>query len=412
MAEPTGFFTEVEIEEQALNKLLNHPFPAADFKPKVGYFFSGLLYETKVDPSNVFIFSYDKKNKKCFMAYLLNHFGEDMIRPFNDLFDVLCALKSQKSTEYALVATTYPEVLHAFELTKSGAKEGPPDVVPPEVVEHLSNKFWSFSEGNTFPSVEKALNKRNYFYKNFKNYYKRYLGFIEEKEKPDKIAKATKESPFKLFGSFFSYDGKVFEFRNHTNQVIEIPQADPLTFRDVSGIKADKNHVYLPRLAQGSPPARVGGRNNPDAVWEYYIVEGMDGASFNYVKEKWDTIYWKDKNAVYVYRNKQLIKVEGADSKTFKYLDFCYGKDKNQLFYYEKGLPVNPNDYTLNKNGFLFDDEHVFHYANRLPLHAPTFKVLKYGSTVNPHMGTFVLEDKNGTYEYNRDWPENKLKRL
>lgn len=410
MAEPTGFFMEVNIDGQSVKKLLNHPFPHADFRPKAGYFFGRLLYETTLDPANVFIFHYNNKDEKCFIAYLMNYFDQATIGPFNDLFAILCALKSPKTTDYALVATTYPEVLHAFGLTKSGVKEIAPATVPPGVVEHLSNKFWSFSEANAFPSVEKALNKRNYFYKNFKNYYKKYLEYVEEKEKPEKIAKATKDSPYKLFGSFFSYDGKVFEFRNYTNQVIEIPQADPLTFRDVSGVKADKNHVYLPRLAHGSPPARVGNRNNPDAVWEYYIVEGIDGASFNYVKEKWDTIYWKDQNAVYVYRNKQLLKVEGADSKTFKYLDFCYGKDKDRLFYYEKALPVDPVDFTLNKNGFLYDKKHVYHYENCLPLDAETFKVLKYGSSVNPHMGTFVLEDKNGTYEYNRDWTENKLR--
>lgn len=416
MAEPTGIFIEFEIEVSNIKKLLNYSFKQAVFGKKLGYYFSELLYNCSIDSSNVFLFNYNNKKQKCLIAYLLNYFEKESITPFQDILHIISELKKVNTTDYAIVSTTFPNILEAYKITYN--KVSILNLQLPEnVVQNLMDKYWAFSENGTFPEPKNALNKRNYFYKNFKNYYKKYLIHIEEIERPNKIAQATKDKPYHLFEKFYSYDNKVFQFRNFTNQVIELPDADPLTLRNVSGIYADKNNVYLPRLTPNSPPninPIRGKGNNPNAIWEFYIVPNIDGETFNYVKEMWDTVYWKDKNMVFIYdrENRQLKKVDQADSSTFQYLGFCFGKDKDHLFYLDKTLTVDVKNYTLNKNGFLYDANSILHYQHQLPLDPKTFKILEYESEINPFMGTFILEDKNGKYKYNRDWEEQPLKPL
>ena len=410
MAEPTGIFIEIEIDEKSIKKMLNHKFEKASYNKKLGYYFCELLHNCDTsNPAAVFIFNYNLNTKKCFIAYLLNHFEKSLIEPFTDVLQIISVLKNPEITEYAIVSSIFPEVLEAFKLTNSKVEKIDKNL-PIEIVNNLTDKFWSFSKNNSFPEPKEALNKRNYFYKTFKNYYKKYLAYIEEVERPNKIAQATKENPYHLFDNFYTYNNKVFDYKTYTKQVLELPQADPITFRNVAGIKADKNFVFNIKLAPNSPPktSKVGTyiMNNPNSIWEWIIVDGIDGNSFNYVKEKWDTVYWKDKNAVFIYENQELIKLEEADSKTFTYLNFCYGKDKNNLFYLDKVIPIDVNNYTINKNGFIFDNNNIFHYENKLELNAKTFKVLKYDSEVNPFKGEFILEDKNGQYSYNRNRKE------
>ncbi|MHA7058849.1 hypothetical protein ACWGOQ_0016615 [Aquimarina sp. M1] len=413
MAEPTGFFTEIEIDEKGLKKMLNHKFEKASYNKKLGYYFCELLYDCNFNPGNVFILNYNLKTKKCFLAYLLNHFEKLRITPLIDALQIISSVKNPETTEYAIVSSTFPEVIEAYKITNKKV-EKINKKLSIHIVNDLTDKFWSFSENNSFPEPKRALAKRNYFYKNFKNYYKNYLAYVDEKERPNKIARATKENPYHLFDNFYTYNNKVFEFKTYTNQIIELSQADPISFRDVAGIKADKNFVYNAILAPNSPPKFIksGGfmKNNPNSIWAWIIIKGIDGRSFNYVKKKWDTVYWKDKNAVFIYKNKEVIKLEQANSKTFTHLDFCYGKDQSNLFYLDKVIPIDVNNFKLNKNGFIFDDNTIFHYQNKLELDAKTFKVLEYESEVNPFIGEFILEDKNGRYSYNRERNEEVIR--
>lgn len=421
MAEPAGIFIEVDMEEKNVKKLLNHKFDGAEFGKKIGYYFSQLLYELNNDPNKVFIFNYDTKSDKCFIAWVHNYFDATLLKTFQDILQIISLFKKPTPNNYALVATIFPDVLEAYQINFEEVKKINNKKVPPETVEKLLNKFWSFSENNDFPTPLKALNKRNYFYKNFKNYYKKYLVYMNEIEKPDKISQATKELPYHLFGNFYTYNSKVFDFYSK-NQVIALPEADPLSLRQVDGvglILADKNYVFMKRLAPNSPPEFYKNGNNSflptlKAIYEYYIVKGIDGASFNYTKNKWENVYWKDKDSVFIHLEvqRQLKKIEQADSDSFEYLDFCFGKDKNHVFYKDNVIPINPIHFTINKHGFIFDDEHIFHYQNKIPLDAKTFKVLKYENDTNPFIGTFVLEDKNGKYEYNEKWENEKIKPL
>lgn len=409
MAEPTGIFIEIEIDENGIKKMLNHKFEKASYNKKLGYYFCELLHDYNSNPSSVFIFNYNLSTKKCFIAYVQNHFQKTQIEPLIDALQFIALLKNTDTVDYAIISSIFPEVFEAYKITNKEAKKIN-QKLPTDILNNLIDKFWSFSKNNNFPEPNKALSKRDYFYKDFKKYYKKYLQYIDEVEKPTKIAQATKDSPYHLFDNFYTHNNRVFEHTMFTNQVVELPESDPVSFRDVAGIKADKNFVYNRRLAVNSPPECIDNGSiltlNPNAIWEWVIVSGIDTNSFEYVKDKWDPVYWKDKESVFIYQNKELIKLEQADSKTFEYLSFCFGKDKDHVFYLDKVILIDVNNFTLNKNGFIFDDNAIFHYQNKLQLDAKTFKILEYESEVNPFIGTFILEDKNGQYKYNKDWEQ------
>jgi len=416
MAEPAGILLEINIDKKEVKKFLNHTNNETPFGKKNGYYFSKLLYESNIDSKSVFIFNYDKNTNSLFIAWVLNHYQFGDIVPFIGILKQISELKSSTTKDFAIVTTTFPEIIESYKIDKNLVKKIKPEQTPLEIVTKLTNKFWSFATNNQFPDVSIALNKRNYFYKNFKSYYKKYLKYIAEIEKPTKISQATKEHPLHLFDKIYTYNNKVFEFRTFTDQVIEIPNADPLTFRNVSGIYADKNHVYLNRLTPNSPKninPKTGG-NNPNAIWEYFIVDNVDGKSFNYVKEKYDTIYWKDINSVFIYDKikRNLIKVVNADIKTFKYLSHIYGKDKNTIFCLEKPININSENFIIGKYGFIYDDCNVYHFENKLPLDGKTFKVINTKKTKQWLYPDFYLEDKNGTYIYNRNWEGIKIKKI
>lgn len=276
MAEPAGIFIEITIDEKGVKNLLNRKFEQVSYGKKLGYFFSELLYDCKFTAGNIFIFNYDKKTNKCFIAWLLNHFEKSQIEPFDEVLEVLSSVKTSETVDYAIAASTYPEVLSAYQITDKKVSEIAPETLPENVAEHLTQKFWSFSKNNSFPEPDKALRKRNYLYKNFKNYYQKYLLHIEEIEKPAKIAQATKEKPYHLFDDFYTYDEKVFEIKTYTNQVIEILGADPYTLKMKANFLMDKNHLFCTRLAPNSPPNTIdsnfGPINNSKAIWEWRCI--------------------------------------------------------------------------------------------------------------------------------------------
>lgn len=64
MAEPTGIFIDIKIDEMDLKRLLNQKFVKARFGNKLGYYFSELLYRSYMNESDsASIFNYDKKYK-------------------------------------------------------------------------------------------------------------------------------------------------------------------------------------------------------------------------------------------------------------------------------------------------------------------------------------------------------------
>lgn len=217
------------------------------------------------------------------------------------------------------------------------------------------------------------------------------------------LANLKKEDLKRLFDNFYQYNDQVIQFRDYTNQVILVPQADPKSFKKIAGFFADNNHVYTQILSADSPPKSIQNHNgfsinNPDAKWEFIIIDGIDGKTFKYVKEKYDTVYWMDKNNIYYKVNNTLVPLANVDYKSFEYLDFLYAKDKNHIYYEGKILPIDVNDYSLNQWGFIKDKTNIYHYDFKIPLDPESFEVLYYNLIKQP----IILQDKNGKYEYTR----------
>lgn len=412
MAEPTGIFINVEIDEADLKRLLNQKFENTKFGNKLGYYFSELLYRSYMDESDsVFILHYDKRSQYCFIAFLVNYFSDTDISPFLKILQMISSFKKSDSSNYAIVASTFPDLFNAYLLKPNQVKEQSPNSFSKDIVKQIMDKFYSFSQDQHFLNPKIALNKRNYFYKNFKNYFKKYLALIEETEKPKKIAEATKEKPYYLFGDLYAYNNSVF-YKNEDKALIEIVEADPVSLREVGlYVIADKNHVFIRQPSSHSSLKNKTGIQ--EITWEYQIIKGIDGKSFKPLKYKHESTYWADKDAVY-YRNKsggfELIKVAQSDRKSFEELNFGYGKDKDHVFYRENIIPIEVKHFNLNKNGFIYDDKNIFHYQHKIPLEAKTFKLVEYESETNPFLGTFILQDKNGQYKYNRDWKDEIIK--
>lgn len=412
MAEAAGILFEIQISEPNLKKLLNKRvdiFLPDEYKideqetlskQKLIYFFTSLLYSCENSSANIFLFNYE--NEKLFCAYILNYYTGTILKPFEKLLTLFAQNKDTVSKDIAVITSIYPDVEHGYSIEKGKLTKIANSKINNNVVQHLIDKMWSFRVKNDFPEPQKALRKRTYFYKPLKSAYKRYLKQIEEIEKPAKIARATKENPYHLFDEFYAYDNKVFEISSYGKA--EVPKADPLTFRRITNrglpeFYADKNvafeekNVFEERIINGKPYFKL--------IRKYYkIIDGIDGSTFNYVKDRWETVFWKDKNHIFIYDDKKLISLKNADVKTFEYLGFGFGKDKNNTYCLDQVIDIDNKNYTLNINGFIYDDKNVYYYHNNLNLDGKTFKVIEYENGTNPFLGIFVLEDKNGQYGY------------
>ncbi len=406
MAEPVALLAKIPIKEEKLKSFLRKKSKVVDNHRNADVLAS-LLYNCKIESGNVFLFYFE--NDLLFTAYWINYYTPQDMQTFRKTLDMLCRDKEDDKT-YAFLSDSSGLMLEANRCDAQG-------IVPIDKryfekyaieLEDYWKTFWSFSQRNDFPPPEKALRKRNYFYKPLKSAYKRYLKRIEEIEKPAKIKAATKDNPYILFGDFFTYDERVFYNDFFRKKIVEVPGADPYTFKG----DRDKNHMYGIRIiGQKDIIHKVMGMkvNNPDTRLEFFIMEDIDPLTFTYIKERWDTIYWKDKNHVYILKEfpgkeihyHKYVKVPEADLKSFEYLNFAYGKDKNHLYYFDRILPIKPSNYRLNEYGFIYDDTYIYHYGTSLNLDPKSFQVVSYEDHVNLFAGPFELKDKNGRCTYN-----------
>src|SRR5690606_26991394 len=164
-------------------------------------------------------------------------------------------------------------------------------------IDRLLDKFWSFKKQNDFPAPDKAFSLKNYFYKPFQTAYKKYVNHQEQIERPARILQASKENPFHLFDDFYTYDQKVFDV---SSNVVEVANADPNSFKKVANAFLDKNYVFARRLANNGAPVTLQKLAHPETCWEYAIIPGIDAETVTPIGDRWDTLYWKDKNWVYV----------------------------------------------------------------------------------------------------------------
>lgn len=161
---------------------------------------------------------------------------------------------------------------------------------------------------------------------------------------------------------------------------IPFPDADPLSFRCEAGFHADKTHVWQHRLAENSPPPEItiGNRtiNNREAIWEYQIVPGVDGANFTWFDPRWDTMFWTDKRRIYAHdRDLGLIPLPDVHASEFRMFGKCFGTDGKAVFCHAKRLPLNP-DWLQTEGYFIWNNENVFMTANQVPLKGKDFRIL------------------------------------
>ncbi|WP_438424730.1 DKNYY domain-containing protein [Aquimarina macrocephali] len=427
MADPTGIIVKAKINEKSLQKFLNEKQKSfedfdwdtaikkeynteergANKSKKIISFFAELLYSCNNSSDNVFLFHYDTEKQEFFFSFILNY---EYYRYEKSLLTTCRQLANYIEPAYDayafIVAPGPPDIYSSFSLKQENIKYKASDKIDKNIAQTYLDQFWSFNgKDNFYCEPEAALRKRNYYYKPLRNAYKKLKKEIEEIEKPSKIKKATKEHPYYLFGSFYTYDGFVFE--NET----KIENADPLTFREIGPFFVDKNHIFKYSAINMVEPFDI--RNWNEIKFEYIIIDGIDGATFTHLKKQHsrEATYWKDKN--YIFCGSDLRKLESADIETFEYLDFAYGKDKNHVYFQDQIIDIDIQHYKLNKNGFIYDNKNIYHYQKKIDLDANTFEVISYESETNVFLGPFVLVDKHGKYKYeikhNQDTEIEKL---
>lgn len=411
MTEPKGIILEVSINEKALKKFLNHRLPTLPAGTtnisdpsdtnRVIDLFAHALYVCENTTKGIFLLNYKAAEGRLFCAYILKNYDSEAIAPFSDLLKVLSSYKDSEKPDYAIVTSIAPEVEVGYMISKDKLEKVSSNDLKRHIIDPLLDKFWSFMRKNDFPEPSRAFKIKDYYYKPFQNAFKKYVKHREEIERPAKILQASKENPFHLFDDFYTFDQKVFDI---SRSVVEVVNADPYSFKKLGNAFLDKNYVFSRRLTNNGVPATVQNMLAPETNWEYIIIPGIDAQTFTFVRERWDTLYWKDKNYVYIETTEtgytSYRKVEIAEVNSFEYLNFCFGKDKNHVFYKDQIIAIDPQHFELNINGFIYDHKNIYHYQNKIELDPHTFKIISVECLQNPFMGTFILEDKNGRYEY------------
>jgi hypothetical protein len=114
-------------------------------------------------------------------------------------------------------------------------------------------------------------------------------------------------------------------------------------------------------------------------------------------------IYAKDANHVYIRDRLDYRPIAGADSKTFKALDFGFARDAQNTYYRDHTLEGIGKNFTLDDCGFLKGEQAVYHYGFKRPVDAPSFQVVNLEDKLketNPFLGVFILSDRDGTYRF------------
>ncbi|MDF7679974.1 DKNYY domain-containing protein [Enterobacteriaceae bacterium ESL0689] len=426
MSEPWGCIINAKITATALDKYLRSKQKNTDVEkyllsgqsqecdnfhtPKsintlksVAYFYASLLYDLKnSDPgSDVVLFNYDAEKQRVFIAVV---FDQEIFPSYEkimlSMLSQLASYKDIESNDTALFISPWTgDFYSAYHLNKNTLHKVDEFEVSQTIIDEHIALFFSFMDEDFFPPVNKALRKKDYYYKPIKNALNRYSKEQEEIILPYKISQATQDNPLPLLGYFYTFNNKVYERRG--DDYIELAGADPVTLREVcmmSDLFADKNYVYL---------GCYGG--------DYQRIEGIDGATFTKCGAG-EPIYWKDKNYVYldhisdVTKDKKLIRLDNVDVKSFRATNgYGFAKDKNHVYLLGKILPLDVKSARLTGYGFVFDDNLVYYRSHPVALDGKTFKVLRYKGLFN---GPFIVSDKNGLYHYDTDYDRNTLKKL
>lgn len=378
MAEPAGIFIEIPMNDRGLKQWFATSLSHNDETHNVGHILAALFHAG--DPrGEVMIVHYDRTQKTLLFAWVLPHFSQEAIAPIWPILDVAAKHMAADQAQ-GIIATTTSEIMQTIHVSLKGLthQNAQGDSSAPYAV--LFEKFWGFAnKSGAFPDAKKAMRIRGYQCAPMKKAWTVYVKWKAEKDLPLRIAAANPETPVHLFDQIYAWPGHVVERSAYYGRDIKFEGANPVGFRKVSPFFADDTHVWERCLAPHSPPEMIQGRlfpiNNPDAIWEYHIVDAVDGGAFTWIHDRHDTIYWTDKRHVYACANGRLQRLNGINPGTYKLLNQRFMADGDYLYAGTTALPMHPCDVQIH-DGLIWDQKHVYAMGNSLPLKGASFQIL------------------------------------
>lgn len=380
MAEPAGIIINATISQEKLNSLFRKQVPFRDGIARIGHVLSVLLDEGDKH-REILIVNHDPDNDSLFLAWIMSHYEEELSEVIWPVLEELAASMEEGAVVRGAVLSTLPTCFESIHIKNGCLKRGPAGLVSQQELDELHEKFWSFASKDRFPDAARSMRRRNYHCKAFRRAWKNYVKWRDEEERPARIAAATKENPYSLMPNIFCWDGKVFEDCTYTKRHLIFPGADPFSFRNESGFYADKNFVWHCFLAENSPPEQIMGRyglyiNNPEAIWEYRVIEGVVGGEFTFLDDPFDTLFWSDKRCIYAFNSeKGLVPLPGVDASQFRIFGHCFGTDGEYIFHCANKIPIRLESVRY-EGGFIWDDEKVLFGNFEIPLIGKSFRIL------------------------------------
>ena len=200
-------------------------------------------------------------------------------------------------------------------------------------------------------------------------------------------------------------------------QIEKLAGADRDTFEIVSVYGKDKNNLYFyNQKIKGinTKTFKLVGSGEfvvKDDKGVYYFVnremKKLQNADFNTFEEVSKNEYYRDKNGVYYYDEYEgtMIKLKGADPKTFEGISYTLGKDKNTIYKKENRLSgIDPATFEEIDAAFTKDKNNI--YYEDVPMKGIDPK------TFEPFVNYTHVKDKNGIhhfYQFNDDLVVEKV---
>ena len=188
-------------------------------------------------------------------------------------------------------------------------------------------------------------------------------------------------------------------------QIEKLAGADRDTFEIVSVYGKDKNNLYFyNQKIKGinTKTFKLVGSGEfvvKDDKGVYYFVnremKKLQNADFNTFEEVSKNEYYRDKNGVYYYDEYEgtMIKLKGADPKTFEGISYTLGKDKNAIYKKENRLSgIDPATFEEIDAAFTKDKNNI--YYEDVPMKGIDPK------TFEPFVNYTHVKDKNGIYSF------------
>ena len=188
-------------------------------------------------------------------------------------------------------------------------------------------------------------------------------------------------------------------------QIEKLAGADRDTFEIVSVYGKDKNNLYFyNQKIKGinTKTFKLVGSGEfvvKDDKGVYYFVnremKKLQNADSNTFEEVSKNEYYRDKNGVYYYDEYEgtMTKLKGADPKTFEGISYTLGKDKNAIYKKENRLSgIDPATFEEIDAAFTKDKNNI--YYEDVPMKGIDPK------TFEPFVNYTHVKDKNGIYHF------------